>query len=90
MTHPVERLADFIPLREWAVQHGGATFPTFPTFSSLEWFMRNHRPRLVQSGQLIIRRGSAGSLVGPGFERVVLDILREESKANLGAAELAA
>jgi len=83
MTPTPERLAAFIPLREWAAQHGGATFPTY---SSLEWFLRNHRPRLVESGQLILRKGSAGSLVGPGFERVVLDILREESAATLAQA----
>ena len=78
-----ERLTDFHTLRDWVDAHGGAIFPTF---SSAEWFIRTHRPRLVESGQLILRKGSAGSLVGPGFERVVLDILREESAATLAQA----
>lgn len=73
------RVADYRPLRDWVANCGGSTFPTF---SSAEWFIRRNRERLTQSGELIIRRGSAGSLVGPGFDKVVLDILQEESVAN--------
>lgn len=75
-----ERLADFRTVRDWVEEHGG---PIFPTYSSFEWFTRTHRARLVESGQYIVRKGSAGSLVGPDFERVVLEILREESRASL-------
>lgn len=73
------RVADYRPLRDWVANCGGSTFPTF---SSAEWFIRRNRERLTQTGQLIIRKGSAGSLVGPGFDKVVLDILREESVGN--------
>lgn len=75
-----ERVADYRPLRDWVADRGGSAFPTF---SSAEWFIRRNRDRLVQSGQLIIRKGSAGSLVGPGFDAVVLDILRDESAGGL-------
>lgn len=76
MTEQNERVADWIPVRAWVADRGGKLFNTFASF---EWFIRKHRPRLVKSGQFIIRKGSAGSLVGPGFDRVVLEIMREES-----------
>ena len=78
-----ERVADYRPLRDWVADCGGRTFPTF---SSAEWFIRRNRDRLIQSGQLIIRKGSAGSLVGPDFDAVVLDILRDESACGLQKA----
>ena len=77
--HP-ERVADYRPLRDWVADCGGQTFPTF---ASAEWFIRRNRDRLIQSGQLIIRKGSAGSLVGPEFDSVVLDILRESSNCYM-------
>ena len=71
-----DRVSDWITIRAWVKQRGGKAFPTF---ASVEWFIRRHRQRLIESGQFIIRKGSAGSLVGPGFDRVVLEIMREES-----------
>lgn len=71
-----ERVSDWILIREWVKTRGGQIFPTF---SATEWFIRRHRPRLVASGQFIVRKGSAGSVVGPAFDAVVLAILREES-----------
>lgn len=73
-----ERVADLMRAREWRAQHGGAVFPTNASF---EWFTRNHRAELVASGQYIPRPGSGGSLVGPGFESVVLAIIRREARA---------
>lgn len=51
----------------------------FPTWATLEWFIRQHRQELIASGQLIVRRGSSGTLLGPQFEHVVLDIMRRRS-----------
>ncbi|WP_295391868.1 hypothetical protein [uncultured Thiodictyon sp.] len=75
-----DRFAGYQPLRPWVAKHGGHIFASF---SAAEWFIRGHRAELVRSGQLIVRRGAAGSLVGPQFERVVLDILRTESLRTL-------
>ena len=61
MTEP---LSSFRPWREWVADDGG---DVFPTLSSFEWFTRQHRARLVESGQLILRPGSAGNLVGPNL-----------------------
>jgi len=74
----VERVADFMPSRAWVADRGGHAFSTFSAF---DWFIRRHRDRLIQSGQLIVRRGSAGNLVGPRFDAEVLAILREEGGA---------
>lgn len=73
----IERVADWTPLRAWVADRGGHVFRTF---SAAEWFVRRNRPRLIESGQFIVRKGPAGSLVGPGFDEVVLSILREESR----------
>lgn len=71
-----EKLSDFVPSRDWVVDHGGALFQTF---SSFEFFVRKHRKRLVDSGQLILGGGRARNLIGPGMASVVLEIIREES-----------
>lgn len=79
-----ENLASFRPWREWVADDAGDVFPTFASF---EWFCRRHRARLVRSGQLILRPGSAGNLVGPNISNEVLAILREESSASLAASK---
>jgi len=79
-----ERLADFKPWRVWVADDAS---PVFRTFSSFEWFVRCHRDRLVESGQLIPRSGPGGSLVGPRIDYVVLEIMREEG-ARTGGNEV--
>ena len=86
MTAQPDCIADWILVRAWVKTRGGQVFPTF---AAAEWFIRRHRVRLVESGQFIIRKGSAGSLVGPGFDRVVLEIMREESQRALMEQEAA-
>lgn len=70
------KVSDFSRTRSWQKQHGGHLFRTF---SSLEWFIRNHYGELIQSGEFIPRKGAQGSLVGSGFDQVVLNILRRET-----------
>ncbi len=76
-----EKVSEFITVRDWAADHGG---DAFRTFSALEWFIRRHRAELVESGQLILRKGQGGSLVGPRFGELTLEILRRESRLALG------
>jgi hypothetical protein len=80
MSNQGERVSDWITAREWVTRRGGKLFSTF---ASLEWFVRQHRAELIRSGEYIVRRGNAGSLVGPGFDRVVLEILRKESARTI-------
>jgi len=72
--------ADFRKAREWVADCGGDLFPTFGSF---EWFVRLHRDELLRSGELIVRRGSAGSLVGPNFDKVAIGILQRETAQQL-------
>jgi hypothetical protein len=71
-----ERLSDFIHARRWVNEQGASVFPSF---ASLEWFIR-HQWEVVQSGQHTVRRVSSGTLIGPEFGNLVLDILRRESR----------
>ena len=49
----------------------------FKTRDSLEWFCRCHTDALIASGQLVPRRGPAGTLYGPHFTEVALKIFRD-------------
>jgi hypothetical protein len=71
---------DYMRSRDWVAEHGG---PVFPTFSAFEWFVRHHRAELQEAGELIIRRGGGGSLVGPGFGRLAVEIMQRK---QIGAA----
>lgn len=75
--------ADFRKAREWVADCGGDLFPTFGSF---EWFIRLHRDELLRSGELIVRRGSGGSLVGPNFGKVAIRILQQEMEQQLTKA----
>lgn len=68
-------LTSFRSARIWVEEFGG---DIFPTFASLEWFIRKHRKELVRSGQYLPRKGSAGALVGPRIEEVVISIITRE------------
>lgn len=58
----------------------------FPTVSAFEWFVRQHRAELIASGELIIRRGAGGTLVGPGLGRLVVEIVRREQRGSQQAS----
>lgn len=73
MSTPQHRVADYRKARDWVADNGG---DMFPTFSSFEWFVRMHRDELLRSGELIIRRGSGGTLVGPRFDLVAVRIMQ--------------
>lgn len=81
------QLAHYLTARVWHKTHPN---PFFPTYDSFEWFIRMNRAELVESGQLILRRGSAGSLIGPGFDAKVLEIMRRKSAQQAGIATPAA
>ncbi len=77
-------LSQFQTARSWLAKRPN---PIFRTMASLEWFIRQNRDELIQSGEMIVRRGSAGTLVGPGFDAVVMRILRRKSAVYEGGAE---
>jgi hypothetical protein len=75
--------ADFTRPRLWRKKHGG---DTFQTDGSLDWFIRQHKSELVDSGELIVRRGPGGTLLGPNFGRVAVKILQRETSGRQGCA----
>lgn len=68
---------DFKRARDWVAEEGGGIFPKY---SSFEWFKRQHREELIQSGELITRRGTGGDLVGPNFGRLAVEILQRDQQ----------
>lgn len=79
----MQELKSLVPSEQWRKSEAPHVFPTK---ASLEWFGRQHRERLVNSGALLPRGGRAGSLVNP--ERMsaeVLAILAEQAQKR-GAA----
>lgn len=75
-------LSDLIPLRSWQLRHRADGGLLFPTFASLEWFVRQNRNELVDSGVLIPQRGSRGSLVTPDFDSVVLQLIQRTTSVR--------
>lgn len=73
----------FRRVRDWVAESGG---DLFPTVSSFDWFLRQHRAELLRSGQVIVRRGNVGTLVGPEFEQVALGILQREMTGQANQA----
>jgi hypothetical protein len=67
--------SDFVRARDWVPEKGG---DTFPTQSSFEWFVRQHRAELMASGEVIVRRGTGGTLVGPGFGELAIAIMQRK------------
>lgn len=70
-------LGDYRKARDWVDEHGGDVFPSFASF---EWFVRKHRDELVGSQQYLPRKGSAGALVGPEIDQVVMRIMSRECR----------
>ena len=76
-----ERISEFKPWPQWLLAGEGGDVLGSP--GAVAWFIRKHRKRLVDSGQLILRSGPGGHFCGPRFGEEVLRILREESARNV-------
>ena len=78
VTREVHRsLEQFVGWKTYLKHHRSAGGEVFKTRDSLEWFCRCHTDALLASGQLIPRRGPAGTLYGPLFTQVALKIFRD-------------
>ncbi|MCX2972990.1 hypothetical protein EYC87_05250 [Halieaceae bacterium IMCC8485] len=56
-------LDNLMPCEEWRTTRGVRLFPTADSF---EWFCRNNRDLLIDSGALIPRMGRGGNLAHAG------------------------
>jgi hypothetical protein len=71
-------LQKYLPVGDWLDHHPN---PFFPTRTSLDWFIKNHREELVELGALIPRAGRNGSLLEQElFPQVVVNIHRREAQ----------
>lgn len=78
-----EKLTDFVQKYKWVAEGRGGSI--FKTDSALEFFIKQHRDELVESGELILGSGRQVTLIGKDFDKVVLKIKRrisEESKTQ--------
>ena len=73
----------FVGWETYLKNHKSMGGEVFKTRDSLEWFCRCHTDALIASGQFIPRKGPSGTLYGPFFTIVALEILREIQFADL-------
>ena len=75
--NPDPKLAEFVTSAEW-IEHGrGGSL--LKTEDALQWFLRLHRAELIATGQLIPGRGARPTIIGPGFDALVVKILQRQS-----------
>jgi len=67
----------FVGWETYLKNHQSMGGEVFRTRDGLEWFCRCHNDALIASGQFIPRKGPAGTLYGPFFTIVALEIFRE-------------
>ena len=67
----------FVGWETYLKNHHSVGGETFKNRNALEWFCRCHKNALIASGQLVPRPGRAGTLYGPLFTKVALEIFRE-------------
>ncbi len=72
-----QRPGDFVTPREWIEAGRGGSI--VPTEAALEWFIRCNRPALIESGEFIPGRGARASMIGPGFDALLVKILRTQA-----------
>ena len=73
----------FVGWETYLKNHKSMGGEVFKTRDSLDWFCRCHTDALIASGQFIPRKGPSGTLYGPFFTIVALEILREIQFADL-------
>ena len=74
---PNHSTEQFVGWETYLKNHQSMGGEVFRTRDGLEWFCRCHSDALIASGQFIPRKGPAGTLYGPFFTIVALEIFRE-------------
>jgi hypothetical protein len=78
-------LSEYVAVSEWLDRE--EAWPFFPNPSSLQWFIKMNRDKLVASGALIPRAGRAGSLLHRvKFPKQVIAVHRLRAKRKIGMA----
>ena len=62
-------------LKAWHAAHVESGGVVFPTYASLQWFIRTNQQTLIHKQVLIPGKGGRASLVTPAFDMTVLELL---------------
>lgn len=73
-------LMELTPLKTWHLHYLKPGGHVFPTFGSMQWFIRTHRDVLIEQGCLLPGRGGRHSLLTSKFEGVVMSLLMNEAQ----------
>ena len=73
-------LMELTPLKTWHLHYLKSGGHVFPTFGSMQWFVRTHRDVLIEQGCLLPGRGGRHSLLTSKFEGVVMSLLMNEAQ----------
>lgn len=73
-------LMELTPLKTWHLHYLKSGGHVFPTFGSMQWFIRTHRDVLIEQGCLLPGRGGRHSLLTSKFEGVVMSLLMNEAQ----------
>jgi hypothetical protein len=73
-------LMELTPLKTWHLHYLKSDGHVFPTFGSMQWFIRTHRDVLIEQGCLLPGRGGRHSLLTSKFEGVVMSLLMNEAQ----------
>ena len=76
-------LMELTPLKTWHLHYLKSGGHVFPTFGSMQWFVRTHRDVLIEHGCLLPGRGGRHSLLTSKFEDVVMSLLMDEAQNTL-------
>ena len=73
-------LMELTPLKTWHLRHLQSGGHVFPTFGSMQWFVRTHRDVLIEQGCLLPGRGGRHSLLTSKFEGDVMTLLMDDAQ----------
>ena len=73
-------LMELTPLKTWHLHYLKSGGHVFPTFGSMQWFVRTHRDVLIEQGCLLPGRGGRHSLLTSKFEVVVVSLLMDDAQ----------
>ena len=71
-----DEISQFLTMRRWLEANRSEALPSI---RSIQVAIQRHCKALAASGQLLLRRGRYGHLLGPYFGDVVLACLRDDS-----------
>ena len=79
-----EQLTHIRPLHEWYQSHKRRGGKIFPTYASLQWFLRNNEQAIRDKQVLLPGTGSRVTMVTQAFGSAVYDLLFKSIRLKNG------